>query len=138
MLGQMKAFFEFPRLEPEPIPMLLAGAVLLSLAISTIGTINGVQQVLRGSPRPPRCGPSRHRASTARSWSGSAAYGGGSASGGRWRSGSIQRQRVRTATNLFAATMGTAIILLVLHITDAITEMLVVHLRGKSSSATST
>ena len=123
MLGQMRAFFEFPRLEPEPIPMLLAGAVLLSLAISTIGTINGVQQVLRLSPAAamrPKPPSSVHRTFLER-------IGGlWKRLGFRWQMAirSIQRQRVRTATNLFAATMGTAIILLVLHITDAITEML--------------
>jgi len=125
MLEQMKAFFEFPRIDSDPIPWLVVGAVLLSLGISTVGTIHGVQQVLRLNPAAamrPKPPTNVHR-----NWL--EGLGGGwfwKRLGFRWQMAirSLFRQRVRTATNLFAATMGTAIILLVLHITDSIQEML--------------
>lgn len=125
MFEQMKTLFEFPRIENAPIPWLMAGAVLVSLAISIVGTINGVQQVLRLNPAAamrPKPPTSVHR-----NWL--ETLGGGwfwRRLGFRWQMAlrSLFRQRIRTATNLFAATMGTAIILLVLHVTDSIEEML--------------
>ena len=123
MLQQMRLFFEFPRIETAPIPWLVVSAILLSLAISAVGTINGVQQVLYLSPAAamrPKPPASAHRTLLER-WT--ALW---RRLGFRWQMAlrSIGRQKVRTGTNLFAATMGTAIILLVLHITDSIHEML--------------
>jgi putative ABC transport system permease protein len=123
ILGQMRKFFEFPRLESHPIPLLLMAAVLLSIGIAALGTWNGVRGVLMLSPAAamrPQPPDTMHRNFLERLgllWK---------RIGFRWQMAirNIFRQRLRTATNLFASTMGTAIILLVLHMTDAIEEML--------------
>lgn len=123
MMRSMRTLFDFPRLENRPIYPLLLACTCLSLFISILGTLNGVLRVMHLNPaaamrpKPPAAISRTFLENLGILWRNL---------GFRWQMvlRGIVRHKLRTATNLFAASMGTAVILLVLHTIDAVHELL--------------
>ena len=116
-------FFEFPRLINRPYPHILGVGVLLSVFFSVLGTLRGVRSVMRLKPAEamrPKPPVVAHRTLLERGnvfWQ---------RLDFRWQIviRSIFRQRVRTATGLFAATIGAAMVLVTMHMLDSFREII--------------
>jgi len=116
-------FFEFPELINRPYPTILGFGVLLSVAFAVAGTLHGVSVVLKLKPaeamrpKPPMIVHRTLLEAIPWIWK---------RLDFRWQMAlrSIYRQRVRTATGLFAATTGAAMVLVTMHSVDAFQEIL--------------
>ncbi len=118
-----RQFFEFPRLVNRPYPYILGVGLLLSVLFAVLGTLRGVRTVMRLKPAEamrPKPPVVAHRTLLERwrfFWT---------KLNFRWRMviRNIFRQRVRTATGLFAATTGAAMILVTMHMLDSFNEII--------------
>ena len=118
-----KDFFEFPNLVNRPVVPVMIGCLALSVVFATVGTLNGVRMILRLEPaeamrpKPPLVA----RRTVLEKWVGL-----WKRLGFRWQTAlrCVLRHRIRSATGLFAAAMGTAMILWTLHLIDSVDEII--------------
>lgn len=122
MVEMYTQYYEFPELANRPQVLVMVFGLALSVVFSIAGTLNGVRKILRLSPaesmrpRPPEQG----RRVLLERWQWA------------WRQldfrwqmvlRGITRNRMRTASGVFAATVGSALMLLMFHMRDSMNEM---------------
>ncbi|QDT51262.1 outer membrane-specific lipoprotein transporter subunit LolE [Symmachiella dynata] len=124
IVTEMQAqFFEFPRLINRPYPYILGVGLLLSVLFSVLGTLRGVRAVMRLKPaeamrpKPPVVGRRTFLERGSFFWR---------RLDFRWQLviRSIFRQRVRTATGLFAAMTGASLVFVTMHMMDSFQEII--------------
>ncbi|MAT16567.1 MAG: hypothetical protein CMJ46_15005 [Planctomyces sp.] len=116
-------FFAFPKLVNQPYPGVLLTGVVISLLFSLLGSMRGVTKVMALSPaeamRPKP--PVRGRRIWLEKWT------------GLWKSLTLQtqfslrgisRNRMRSLAGIFAASMGTMLLMVVLLMYDSMEEMM--------------
>jgi len=123
MLTLFRQFYEFSRIFNRFYPSIALGCVALGVGIAALGTIRGVQQVIKlrpaeaMRPKPPEIG----RRIFIESWP--ALWG---RLGFRWQMvlRGIVRHRLRSFTGVFSSMMGAALILQTLQIDDSFNELI--------------
>lgn len=127
LAGQMteiyKQFYEFPNLVNQMYPGVILAAVLIGVLFASVGTLRGVRAVLRLAPaeamrpRPPRRGGRILLERLHGIWS---------RLDFRWQIvlRSLFRNRMRSAVGIFSAAIGAGLILMTLHLRDAMLELI--------------
>lgn len=119
MTGLYRFFYEFPRLENGFYPIVMALAVLISVFFATMGTLRGVQEVVKLSPaeamreRPPASGGRILLEQWGWLWS---------RLDFRWQMvlRGVFRNKVRTLIGMIAAAAGSGLVVLALGNTDSL------------------
>ncbi len=116
-------YYELPRLVNQPYWWILSGGMLISVVFSVAGTLRGIRLILKLNPaeamrpKPPAKGHSVLLERVKPFWS---------RLDFRWQIviRGIFRQRMRTLAGLFAAAMGSSLLLVTFHMSDAVCEMI--------------
>ena len=123
MMNVYAEYYEFPELANRPQYLVMAGGLLLSVVFSVAGTLHGIRRILQLSPaesmRPKP--PVRAKRILLERWP------------WLWRRldfrwqlvlRGLVRNRMRTASGVFAAAVGAMLMLLMFHMGDAMNEMI--------------
>lgn len=118
-----RMFYEFPRLENRLLPPALLAAIVIGVTFSTLGTLRGVRSIVKLKPaeamraQPPAEGGAIALEKMAAVWR---------RLGFRWQmvARSIWRNKWRTAVSMFAAAMGSGIIVMSIQLNYSMQTML--------------
>ena len=123
MTDVYKQFYEFPNLTNWMYPGVILSAVLIGVLFASVGTLRGVRAILRLSPaeamrpKPPRRGGRILLERGHRLWN---------RLDFRWQMvlRSLFRNRMRSAVGILSAAVGAGLILMTLHLRDAMRELI--------------
>ncbi len=123
MIAMYRQYFEFPRLDNRAVPLAYLAAVVIGVVFSVLGTVRGVQLIVRLSPaeamraKPPVAGGAIGLERYRRLWR---------RLGFRWQmvARSVWRHRWRTTVGMSAAACGAALMLMAFYFSHATTYLI--------------